>query len=192
MSSTDVPRPFDIIEVLFEVDQGDMYWWPGEIVESEEIENSSLVSGMAQIEFYARMKTPKTLSRLFFLGNHTVITPQGHTPWRTWTEEADAGSGDADEIDWEMLANGHGSSGKQCAPGYGNGTDIPHGTNKDEEDDSSSRQKNASTVSAIHGEGTCAGCASVREIVDDVVQRVERLENVLAAAAGPSPAVLSD
>ena len=45
MSSTDVPRPFDIIEVLFEVDQGDMYWWPVEIVESEEIENSSLVRG---------------------------------------------------------------------------------------------------------------------------------------------------
>ena len=73
-----------------------MYWWPGEIVESEEIENSSLVSGMAQIEFYARMKTPKTLARLFFLGNRTVITPQGHTPWRTSTEAADAGSGNAD------------------------------------------------------------------------------------------------
>ena len=99
--STDVPRPFDNIQVLYDVGESEPYWWPGVILESEEMTGTGTVRGTGFHEYSARKKEPKSVGKLIFLSDRTATKPLGNKPWRTSAEAADTGDGNADERDWE-------------------------------------------------------------------------------------------
>lgn len=189
MVNSDVPRPFDKIEVLFDVNEADLFWWPGIMIESEERDLCSIVKGTGVIEYFPRKNTPKCVSRLIFLTNRTVSTDSGETPWRTSVEAADAGGGNADDRDWD-------SSNKLA----------PLKEDNDEEDDGKSdcgiegdnathfdRRTRMRTRTEPYeaSPAVCSGCVALRKTVEDLAFRTGVLENDLAhvfstRGAGPS------
>ena len=109
----DVPRAFDKIEILFELEGDDMYWWPCVVLESSELPSSSTVRGTATVEYAARNKSGKQQEKVIFLADRKVTTSTGDTPWRTSDEAADAGDGDEGDRDWEIVGVQSSGGGRQ-------------------------------------------------------------------------------
>lgn len=151
-TNLDVPRPFDNIEILFELQHGkDMYWWPCVVLESSENHSSSSVRGTATVEYAARHRSGKQQERVIFLPNRQVTTSTGDTPWRTSDEAADAGDGDEGDRDWEV--HGVQSSGPGGRNGRAQGNEKEHDGSVLRADKNScggkrSRRTNASQVVA--------------------------------------------
>jgi len=98
----DVPRPFDRVQVLFKLDDGnEEYWWPAVILHSKESPATSTLRGTGRIEYAARRNNKEEQEDVVFLPDRIVSTSNGETPWRTATEAADDGAGDDGDRDWE-------------------------------------------------------------------------------------------
>lgn len=179
MVKSDVPRPFDNIEVLFDVDETEPFWWPGIMLESEEHDDTGTVKGTGVIEYSARKKFPKCSSRVIFLANRTVATESGETPWRTSAEAADAGAGNAEDRDWENGNRGEpskeGSAEEDCATACT--TDGEQAS-----PDPRRPEKRARTEIVQTPSGVCAGCKALRKTVEDLAFRTGKVENNLERA----------
>jgi len=98
----DVPRPFDRVQLLFKLDDGnEEYWWPAVILHSKESPASATVKGTGRIEYAARRNNKEEQEDVVFLPDRVVSTSNGETTWRTATEAADDGAGDDGDRDWE-------------------------------------------------------------------------------------------
>ena len=53
-AADDVPRQFDKIEVLFELDDGTFYWWPATVLDTTDPTRAGTVNGTATVEFASR------------------------------------------------------------------------------------------------------------------------------------------
>lgn len=84
-------RPYDKIEILFELVDGTTFWWPCDVITIEEALNGGTLRETAQVEYAVRRRTSRQLATVEFVANRTVLTSDGETPWRTSDEAADAG-----------------------------------------------------------------------------------------------------
>lgn len=103
-ASTDrdiLPRQYDKIYILFELEDGTMYWWPTEVNSIQPgVDGSSAINATAELEYAARHKRPREVDTVEFRPDRTVMTKEGETSWCTSAEAADAGNGDMAEKDW--------------------------------------------------------------------------------------------
>ena len=103
MSSTfsdDVPREFDNIEILFNL-EGNPIWWPATVICSRERHGPGVVKGTATVEYVPMHNYKRSVESVYFMRNRMVNISTGDTPWRTSAEAADAGAGDKTEADWQ-------------------------------------------------------------------------------------------
>ena len=160
----DVPRAFDKIEILFELEGDEMYWWPCVVLESSELPSSSTVRGTATVEYAARHKSGKQQEKVIFLADRKVTTSTGDTPWRTSDEAADAGDGDEGDRDWEF-------TGAQRSVRERRNRRAP-GTDEDDEENEFRAEKE--------------NCRGKRDRVGDAVHVGEYREHVEAGNDGRS------
>ena len=100
MVNEEVPRPYDKIQVLYELDSGELTWWPAVVTESSEQEAAGRMKGIATVEFAAMHGMKSCTMTLYFFANRALTSADGDSIWRTSAEAADDGDGDDVERDW--------------------------------------------------------------------------------------------
>jgi len=188
-----VPRPFDRIQVLFDVDNVGQVWWPGVVLTTSEPLDPGRIQGTAEIEYAARHGQKSTRGELQFFKDRIVNCDTGETKWRTEEEAADAGDGDAANCRWGP------ASPTPASPPFQ--PDTEGDDNEDEhaeeaEDDWGDRagqvvgkKRRAPRPNTIQGRSrkarrktgpaataTPMSPAGVKQVVQQLVCRVERLE----------------
>ena len=102
MSTENIPpRPYDKIQILFEVDGARRTWWPTTVLKMTEAPPDSGVVDFDSVEFVAMHGHKATTQEVVFYGGKTVRCDDGETSWRSSTDAADAGDGDQDDASWE-------------------------------------------------------------------------------------------
>ena len=96
----DVPREYDKIEVLFNIPEVGLVWWPTTVLSSREQKVPGLIKGTGKLEYANMHMYKKSCEEVQFLADRTLNSETGETSWRTSTEAADAGAGDSDDAEW--------------------------------------------------------------------------------------------
>ena len=104
MVMDEVPRPFDRIQVLYELEKGEQTWWPAVVLDSCEQRTPGRMKGSAVVEYAAMHGMKATTMTLYFFANRCITSDDGDSIWRTSAEAADEGDGDDNERDWEGSA----------------------------------------------------------------------------------------
>ena len=182
-SMHDVPRPHDNIQVQFELDTGQLYWWPATVLEVEEPSKPGTVKGSARVLYAARHTMKEEEGTIYFLGESMVTCDEGDTRWRTSADAADAGEGNADERNWEStrpprrLQRQEGICGKRARTNEQDEIVERHEPRRRQDRGPARRRKRGSSSTRllqvpVHTRG--------RSVMDDVLLRMHVLEGRVA------------
>ena len=107
----DVPREYDKIEVLFNIPDVGLVWWPTTVLNSREQKVPVLIKGTGKLEYATMHMYKKSCEEVQFLADRTLNSQTGETSWRTSAEAADAGAGDSDDAEWNGGGKTNANSG---------------------------------------------------------------------------------
>ena len=94
-AAEEVPRQFEKIEVLFELDDGTFYWCPATVLDTTKATRAGTVKGTATVGFAARQKMKTSVEFIHFLVKRLETCEEGETQSCTSAEATNADAGDA-------------------------------------------------------------------------------------------------